>query len=83
MGLAGGFPILLGIVGEKYVERSGTAFSFVLLFALTGNILVNYLMGRIANSWGVHQLSNIIFVELGVMLCLSVLIFRQLKKKNT
>ena len=80
MGLAGGFPFMLGIVGEKYAERSGTAFSFVLLFALTGNILVNYLMGRIAKDWGIEQLSNIIFLELGIMLVLFVLIFRRLKR---
>jgi MFS family permease len=80
MGLAGGFPILLGIVGEKYAERSGSAFSFVLLFALTGNILLNYLMGQIAKNWGINQLSNIIFLELVVMVCLSALIFRQSRK---
>ncbi|HYJ39125.1 MAG TPA: MFS transporter [Chitinophagaceae bacterium] len=82
MGLAGGFPIILGIVGERYAERSGTAFSFVLLFALTGNILVNYLMGLIAKSSGIYQLSNIIFLELGVLLCLFVLIFFQLKRRR-
>src|SRR4029079_13964564 len=28
-GLAGGFPIMLGFVGERFSEVSGTAFSFV------------------------------------------------------
>jgi MFS family permease len=82
MGLAGGFPIMLGIVGEKFSERSATAFSFVLLFALTGNMLLNYLVGVIATKWGIEQLRLIIFIELIVMFILSVLIFRQLQIKK-
>ena len=80
MGLAGGFPIMLGIVGDQYRERLATAFSFVLLFALIGNILLNYLMGWIAKKWGIEQLSTIIFVELFFMLILSIFIYR---KKTT
>jgi MFS family permease len=80
MGLAGGFPIMLGIVGDQYRERLATAFSFVLLFALIVNILLNYLMGWIAKKWGIEQLSTIIFVELFFMLILSIFIYR---KKTT
>ncbi len=79
MGLAGGFPIMLGIVAEKFSDRSATAFSFVLLFALTGNMLLNYLAGVIAAKWGIEQLRTIIFLEYIVMTILSVLIFRQLR----
>ena len=82
MGLAGGFPIMLGIVGEKYSERSATAFSFVLLFALTGNMLLNYLVGVIAARWGIAQLTVIVFIEFIVMIGLSLLIFRQLKSSR-
>ena len=83
MGLAGGFPIMLGIVGEKYAERSGTAFSFVLVFALTGNMLVNYLMGVIAAHWGLHHVTTVAFVELALMLLLFMLIFRKLRKMGS
>ena len=38
-GFAGGFPIMLGFVGERYKNLSGTAFSFVLTVALLGNML--------------------------------------------
>ena len=77
MGLAGGFPIMLGIVGDQYKERLATAFSFVLLFALIGNILLNYLMGWIAKNWGIEQLSTIVFVELCIMVILSIFIYRR------
>ena len=77
MGLAGGFPIMLGIVGDQYKERLATAFSFVLLFALAGNMLLNYLMGWIAKKYGIAQLSTIIFGELFVMLALAIFIYRR------
>lgn len=73
-GLAGGFPIMLGIVGDRYSKLSGTAFSFVLVIALIGNMLVNYGMGIIAQHFGIQQVVNVAMVELTVMivLCLSI-----------
>ncbi|HEY5390889.1 MAG TPA: MFS transporter, partial [Hanamia sp.] len=41
-GLAGGFPLMLGLVGDRYKELSGTAFSLVFVIALLGNMLINY-----------------------------------------
>jgi FHS family glucose/mannose:H+ symporter-like MFS transporter len=81
-GLANGFPIMLGITGSRYAERSGTAFSFVLVVALIGNMLVNYLMGVMAKTYGIHQLTNIASVELVVMVLLSVFIFRSVQRKK-
>ena len=78
-GLANGFPVMLGITGSRYAERSGTAFSFVLVVALIGNMLVNYLMGIIANRYGIHQLINVALIELFVMIMLSVFIFKRVK----
>lgn len=73
-GLAGGFPIMLGIVGSRYKEVSGTAFSIVLTIALLGNTLVNYAMGAIAHAYGVRHLVTLIFGEIIVMLCLGITI---------
>lgn len=47
LGLASTFPIVLSEVGEKYKEMSGTAFSFALVIALTGNTLINLLVGAL------------------------------------
>lgn len=69
-GLSGGFPILLGIVGHRYSHISGTAFSFVLVIALLGNIAINYSMGVIAQQYGVKQVVNVALVELAVMIVL-------------
>jgi fucose permease len=44
-GYASTFPVILGELGEKYREMSGTAFSIALVIALTGNTLLNLLVG--------------------------------------
>ncbi|MGI8583170.1 MAG: MFS transporter [Chitinophagaceae bacterium] len=82
-GLAGGFPIMLGILGERYAERSGTAFSVALVIGLTGNMLVNYLMGVIANTYGIHHVTTFIFIELAIMLVLGFFIFRSTRLQTT
>lgn len=79
-GFAAGFPIMLGFVGNRYKEFSGTAFSLVLVIALCGNMIVNYCMGIIVQVYGIGQLLTVAFAELAVMtvLCISIL-----KKINT
>jgi FHS family glucose/mannose:H+ symporter-like MFS transporter len=47
MGQAAGFPVVFGIVGKKYSRMSGTAFSFALVIALIGNMLLNKLVGSV------------------------------------
>lgn len=44
-GFASTFPVILGELGKKYREMSGTAFSIALVIALTGNTLLNLLVG--------------------------------------
>ncbi len=48
LGLAAGFPLILGYVGAACTTASGTAFSIIMTYALTGNILSNYGMGLLA-----------------------------------
>ncbi|MDD4656113.1 MAG: MFS transporter [Bacteroidales bacterium] len=64
LGFASTFPIVLGQLGEKYKEMSGTAFSFALVVALSGNVLLNLLVG-------VVSLSNLLFV---LLLCITAII---------
>lgn len=78
-GLAAGFPVMLGIAGARYKELSGTAFSFVLFIGLTGNIAVNFLMGVIAQNFGVQHLITVAFVELGAMVLLAVVLLNKIK----
>lgn len=79
-GLAGGFPIMLGFVGDRYNELSGTAFSFVFSIALVGNMLINYLMGLIARTFGIQHLISISFIELAAFIILGIMILKKIKK---
>jgi fucose permease len=75
-GLAAGFPIMLGLAGGRYAAQSGTAFSFIFTIALSGNMLLNYLMGLIAKYYGIRHFVSLLLAELVFMLFFCVLIFR-------
>ena len=81
-GLAGGFPIMLGFVGNSYRELSGTAFSLVLVIALAGNIIINYCMGIIAQKYGIQHLITVAFAELFIMIVLCIFILKKLNKNQ-
>lgn len=82
-GLAGGFPIMLGIVGNLYRDIAATAFSFILVIALLGNVLINYTMGIVAQYFGTHQVVNVAFLEMIVMFVLFLLVKRTQLTKTT
>lgn len=67
IGLAAGFPVVLGFVGKMYRDMTGTAFSLVISMALVGNVLGNYLMGWVAQELGLHLLPVALIVLVAVM----------------
>lgn len=79
-GLASGFPVMLGFVGEMYSEISGTAFSVVMFVALAGNTLINYGMGIVAQNFGTDHLITFAFAVTFIMILLCIII---LKKQKT
>ncbi len=81
-GLAAGFPTMLGLVGNRYPHLSGTAFSFVLVIALTGNMLINYSMGVIAENYGIRHLTTFTFAELVILVVMATAIFSRLKQNK-
>ena len=81
-GLASGFPVMLGFAGDRYAEISGTAFSLVLSIALIGNTLINYLMGLIAQSFGIRHLITFAFAETIIMIVLCVIVLNKIKAKE-
>lgn len=80
-GLAGGFPLMLGFVGERFPQLSGTAFSFVFVVALVGNMLVNYVMGQVIERFGVIHLLTVSYLEIAAMALLFYFIIQKLKFK--
>jgi MFS family permease len=65
LGLAAGFPVVLGFVGNRYAKWSGTAFGIALTIALSGNMLINYLIGVFTQGWGM-QVYPVIMIVTGV-----------------
>jgi MFS family permease len=81
-GLAGGFPIMLGFLGERFKELSGTAFSIAFTIALIGNMIINYAMGVIVQFYGVKHLMTVTVAELVCMIILCTIILKKLKTNN-
>jgi MFS transporter, FHS family, glucose/mannose:H+ symporter len=79
VGLAAGFPVMLGLVGGKYADVSATAFSFVLVIALAGNMLVNFLMGAVAERYGIHHFTTIAISAVILMFLLAAGILKSKK----
>jgi fucose permease len=53
-GLAAGFPVVLGLVGDLHPRLSGTAFSLVLVMALIGGSISPYLAGVVGEQAGLR-----------------------------
>ncbi len=75
-GLSPGFPVLMGLVGNIFKEVSGTAFSFTMLIALTGNIIINYLVGILTENWGMGVYPYVILAEIVMMFLIYLQIYK-------
>jgi len=67
-GFAAVFPVILGMVGDRYPAISGTAFSLVIVMALAGNSLINYLTGVISGIKGIGIFPYILITSLILMI---------------
>jgi MFS family permease len=82
-GLAEGFPVILGLVGDRFAKISATAFSFVFSIALVGNMVINYIMGIVVEKYGVAQLTSVAYIEILGMATLFFFLIQQTKKSKT
>lgn len=80
-GFAASFPVVLGYIGQLYASLSGTAFSIALVIALTGNTLLNYLFGIIANKYSISSLPVLLLACIICMLVLLILIKQTITSK--
>lgn len=69
-GLAAGFPVLLGAIGDAYPERSGTAFSIVFTISVIGNSMINYMAGWITETKGMGGLPWILIASTTIYIIL-------------
>jgi FHS family glucose/mannose:H+ symporter-like MFS transporter len=80
-GLAAGFPVILGYIGQLYISLSGTAFSISLVIALAGNTFLNYLFGIIARKYTIAHLPLLVISCILCMIVLLVFIKQKIKTK--
>jgi MFS family permease len=73
---------MLGFVGDRFKELSGTAFSIAFVIALVGNMIINYCMGFIVQRYGVRHLTTVGFVEFFIMVILCIAILNKLNKNH-
>lgn len=71
-GLASTFPVVLGVLGERFAALSGTAFSVALVIALTGQTTLNFVTGLVARDAGVAYFPWITIASVAVMALLFV-----------
>jgi len=81
IGFAAGFPVILGYVAEMYSNLSGTAFSMVLVMALTGNTLLNFFVGAVSQSYGIQKLPLILLISAVIMALLFSISLRKISTK--
>lgn len=70
-GLAAGYPVLLGFVGDLFPTLSGTAFGIAMVMALPGGSVAPYVTGLIGDLWGLRL--SLLTVPLFLLLQAAVL----------
>jgi FHS family glucose/mannose:H+ symporter-like MFS transporter len=64
-GLSSGFPILLGFLGGRYQDLTGTAFSAAFVMALIGGSTLSYATGVLGDRFGLR--ASLVVVPLGLL----------------
>jgi MFS transporter, FHS family, glucose/mannose:H+ symporter len=83
VGFAAAFPTVLGFVGERYAALSGTAFSLVIAIALLGGMFLPWLMGVVADRYGMRGSFVIVPVALAILAILLGILSRRMRASTT
>lgn len=78
VGFAAGFPVILGFVGDRHPQLSGTAFSLVIVMALVGGMTLPYVTGVLGDRYGLRGSFLIVPVALVLMATLLGVVSRRL-----
>lgn len=70
VGFSATFPVVLGLVGDRYAALSGTAFSVVIVMALTGGMLLPYTTGVLGATYGLRGSFVIVPIALVLLVVL-------------
>ena len=70
---------MLGFAGDRFSNLSGTAFSFIFVTALIGNMLINFLTGLVVHLYGVAHLTTVSYIQIALMALLLLFISKDIK----
>ena len=82
-GFAAMFPTVLGFVGDRHPELSGTAFSIAIAMALCGGMLVPYAAGVLGTSRGLRNAFVIVPTAMIIQALLLGLLVRRRRSPST
>jgi MFS family permease len=77
-GLAAGFPVVLGCIGDRYPQQSGAAFSTAFVVALVGNMAINKTFGAVAQQYGVGRYPLVLLACLAASAALLAIVLRSM-----
>jgi fucose permease len=80
VGFAATFPTVLGFVGGRYAELSGTAFSLAIAMALCGGMLLPWLAGVLGGTYGMKGSFVIVPVALAALAVLLSILSRSVRE---
>ena len=83
VGFATTFPTVLGFLGHRYAELSGTAFSLVIAMALVGGMLLPWVTGIVGGRYGMRGSFVIVPVALLLLAILLGILSRALRGETT
>jgi len=75
-GFAAVFPVVLGLVGDRYARLSGTAFSVAMVMALSGGMTFSYLTGFLGDAFGLRGSFMVVPVALALLTTLLMVLRR-------
>ena len=81
-GLSATFPVVLGFVGDRYAQLSGTAFSVVIVMALTGGMLLPFATGALGATHGLRGSFLIVPAALLLLAALLTVVSRRLAARS-
>jgi FHS family glucose/mannose:H+ symporter-like MFS transporter len=82
VGFSGPFPIVLAQIGELFPTLSGTAFGIALVIGLTGNAAINYVLGLIAQTFGMGAFPAYLAADLAWLGVFLWLAFRSFTRRR-
>ncbi|RFT15247.1 MAG: Permeases of the major facilitator superfamily [Candidatus Saccharicenans subterraneus] len=78
LGFAAIYPTTLAVIGEKFPEFSGTAFSLAISTGLVGGMLSPWLIGRVSQDYSLQMGLLVPLFNLAMILVLQIIIRRKI-----